>query len=64
MIVITAEDATASTSKPLGPKARTTLKLPKIQGWTVSVAASFAGVGQVEVGEFDICKDRTIRFTD
>jgi hypothetical protein len=46
------------------PKARTTVKLPKVQGCTVSVAASFQGGGQVDVGEFDICKDRTIRFTD
>jgi hypothetical protein len=41
MVIITAEDATATTPKPLGPKARTTLKLPKLQGCTVLVAASF-----------------------
>jgi hypothetical protein len=64
MVVITTEDATASTSKPLASKARTTLKLPKTQGCTVSVSASFQGGGQVDVGEFDICKDKTIRFTD
>lgn len=64
MVIITTEDLTASTSKPLAPKARTTLKLPKLQGCTVSVTASFEGGGQVEVGEFDICKDKTIRFTD
>jgi hypothetical protein len=64
MVIITSEDATATTSKPLGSKARTTVKLPKLQGCTVSVAASFQGGGQVDVGEFDICKDRTIRFTD
>jgi hypothetical protein len=46
MVIITTEDAIASTSKPLGPK------------------ASFEGGGQVDVGEFDICKDKTIRFTD
>jgi hypothetical protein len=64
MVVITTEDATASTSKPLASKPRTTLKLPKTQGCTVSVSASFQGGGQVDVGEFDICKDKTIRFTD
>jgi hypothetical protein len=64
MVVITTEDATASTSNPLGPKARTTLKLPKPKGCTVSVAASFQGGGQVDIGEFDVCKDKTIRFTD
>jgi hypothetical protein len=64
MVIITAEDATASTSRPLAPKARTTLKLPKLQGCTVSVSASFEGAGRVDVGEFDVCKDKTIRFTD
>jgi hypothetical protein len=64
MVIITSEDATATTSKPLGPKARTTVELPKLQGCTVSVAAGFEGGGQVDVGEFDICKDRTIRFTN
>jgi hypothetical protein len=64
MVIITAEDATATTSKPLGPKAKTTLKLPKLKGCTVSVAASFQAGGQVDVGEFDICRDKTIRFTD
>jgi hypothetical protein len=64
LVLITAEDATASTSKPLRPKERTTLKLPKLQGCTVSVTASFEGGGQVDIGEFDVCKDKTIRFTD
>ena len=64
MVIITTEDAIASTSKPLGQKARATLKLPKLQGCTVSVTASFEGGGQIDVGEFDICKDKTIRFTD
>ena len=64
MVIITAEDSTASTSKPLAPKARTTLKLPKLQGCTVSVSARFEGGGRVDIGEFDVCKEKTIRFTD
>jgi hypothetical protein len=39
--------------RPAVPKARTTVKLPKVQGCTVSVAASFQGGGQVDVGEFE-----------
>jgi hypothetical protein len=58
------DDRTATLSKPLAPKAKTTLKLPKLKGCMVSVAAIFEGEGQVDVGEFDICKDKTIRFTD
>jgi hypothetical protein len=64
MVIITAEDATASTSKPLAPKATTTLKLPKLQGCIVSVSARFEGGGQVDIDEFDVCKEKTIRFTD
>ncbi|MET0527607.1 MAG: hypothetical protein ABW003_04550 [Microvirga sp.] len=64
MVIITAEDATASTSKPLAPKATTTLKLPKLQGCIVSVSARFEGGGQVDIDEFDVCKEKTIRFTE
>jgi hypothetical protein len=63
-VVITGEDKTAKTSKPLSPKAKVTVKLPRLKGCTVSVAATFEGEGQADVGEFDVCKDRNIRFTD
>jgi hypothetical protein len=63
-VVIMAEDQTARLTKPLAPKARASLKMPKIKGCMVSVAAVFEGEGQVDVGDFDICKERTIRFTE
>jgi hypothetical protein len=63
-VTVTGEDRTATLSKPLAPKAKTTLKLPKLKGCMVSVAATFEGEGQVDIGEFDICKEKTIRFTD
>ncbi|HEY7382037.1 MAG TPA: hypothetical protein VH743_00080 [Beijerinckiaceae bacterium] len=63
-IVIMAEDQSAKLAKPLAPKAKTTMKMPKIKGCMVSVAAVFEGEGQVDIGEFDICKERTIRFTE
>ena len=63
-VVITAEAQTAKLTKPLAPKAKTSLKMPKIKGCTVSVAAVFEGEGQVDIGEFDICKEKTIRFTE
>ena len=62
-VTITAEDKTAQVSGPLKPQARTAVKLPKIKGCKVAVAASFEGGGQVDIDEFDICKEKQIRFT-
>ena len=63
-IVITAGEKTTKLSKPLAPKARATVKLPKMQGCTVSVAATFEGGGKSDAETFDICKEKSIRFTD
>lgn len=63
-VVITGEEKTATLSKPLAPKARAAVKLPKLKGCLVSVTATFEGEGQVDAGEFNICKDKAIRFTD
>ena len=62
-IVVSGEGKTATSSKPLKPKEKTAIKLPRLTTCEVSVAATFDSEGQVEVGEFDVCKDRTIRFT-
>src|SRR3954471_6686455 len=59
-VVISADDK-PKTSKPLRPKAKVTVKLPRLKGCMVSVAATFEGEGQADVGEFDVCKDKNIR---
>ena len=63
-VTITGEGKIVKTAKALAPKARALVKLPRMKGCTVAVAAAFEGEGQVEVGEFNVCKDKTIRFTD
>ena len=63
-VAITAGDKTASLLKPLAPKARTAVKLPKMKGCTVSVAASFEGGGKSDADAFDVCREKLIRFTD
>lgn len=63
-VVITGEDKPATLSKPLAPKARAAVKLPKLKGCLVSVAATFESEGQVDAGQFNICKEKSIRFTD
>jgi hypothetical protein len=63
-VVITAGDKTATLSKPLAPKGRTAVKLPKLKGCTVSVAATFEGGSKSDADTFDVCKEKLIRFTD
>ena len=64
-IVITGDDdKSAKLAKPLAAKAKASLKLPKLKGCMVHVAAVFEGEGQVDLGDFDVCKKKTIRFTD
>lgn len=63
-VVITAGDKTAMLSNPLAPKGRTAIKLPKMNGCTVSVAATFEGGGKSDAETFDVCKEKSIRFTD
>ena len=63
-VAITAGDKTASLAKPLAPKARTAVKLPRMKGCTVSVAATFEGGGKSDADAFNVCKEKLIRFTD
>jgi hypothetical protein len=63
-VVIRAGDQTTTLSKPLAPKGRAAVKLPKTKGCTVSVAATFDGGSKSDVDAFDVCKEKLIRFTD
>src|SRR5215210_5725982 len=63
-LVITAGEKTTTLSKPLAPKGRATVRLPKLKGCTVSVAATFEGGGRSDAETFDVCKEKSIRFTD
>jgi hypothetical protein len=63
-LIIKADEQTATLSKPLAPKGRTAVKLPKLKGCTVSVAATFEGGTKSDADAFDVCKEKLIRFTD
>ena len=63
-IAIGANGQTVRLAKPLAPNAKTTLKLPKMSGCVVAVAATFEDDSTTEVPELDVCKDSTVRFTD
>ncbi|WP_201836219.1 hypothetical protein [Microvirga zambiensis] len=55
---------TVRLATPLPPKAKTTLKLPKMTGCMVAVAATFDDESTAELPDLDVCKDRNVRFTD
>lgn len=61
---VSGDGKSARLAKPLKPKGRTTLRLPAMKGCTVSVAAAFDGTGEPQTTELDICKDKSVRFTD
>ncbi len=63
-VAIGANGQTVRLAKPLAPNAKTTLKLPKMTGCMVAVAATFEDDATAEFPELDICKDRTLRLTD
>lgn len=63
-VTVTGEGKTAKLPKPLAPKARASLKLPRLRRCLVSVEASFEGGGEVQIGEFNVCREKTIRFTE
>lgn len=63
-VVVSSSEMTIKLDKPLASKNKASLRLPKLKGCVVSVAATFEGEGQVDVGEFNVCKDKAIRFTD
>jgi len=63
-VIIEGENQSARLGKPLAPKAQASLKLPKLKGCTVSVVGMFQGGGKVEVEEFNVCKETSIRFTE
>ena len=64
-VAVVAGDKTIRTSKPLAPKARAVMKLPRMKGCTVTVAAAYAGDDALtEVGEVNVCKEKSVRLVD
>ena len=63
-ITVLSDAKAVSHAGPLAPKAQATLKLPKMKGCLVTVAATFEG-GSVSDGRtIDVCKVKLVRLTD
>ena len=54
----------AKLAKPLAPGKSTTLRLNKPQGCAYAVMGRFADDVENDSDSWDVCRDRTIRFTD
>jgi hypothetical protein len=63
-VVLTGQGDTSALPRPVPPRGRATLALPKRTGCTVAVQATFENGGFVDIPAFDVCKERTIRFTE
>src|SRR5262245_27123186 len=63
-VEVSAGEETVRLSKPLASKASATLRLPKMTGCMVSVSAEFEDESIVELGEVDVCKEKSVRFVD
>jgi hypothetical protein len=63
-VAIGANGQTVRLAKPLAPKAQATLRLPKMAGCMVVVAAVFEDEATSELSELDVCKDKAIRLID
>jgi hypothetical protein len=63
-VAIGANGQTVRLARPLAPRKQATLRLPKMTGCMVVVAAVFEDTAMSEPSELDVCKDRTIRLTD
>ena len=63
-VEVSGSGKSAKLGKPIAPDMSATLKLPTLKDCTVTVVATFEGVGEADSSSYDICKDKGIRFTD
>jgi hypothetical protein len=59
-----ADAKTVRHSKPLAPNAKMILKMPKMKGCLVTVAATFEEGSVSDGGDVDVCKVKLVRLTD
>ena len=63
-LALTGDGDTETLPRALPPKGRATMPLPKRSGCTIAIQATLEGGGFVNIPAFDVCKERTIRFTE
>src|SRR5215204_3928207 len=63
-LTVMADAKTVGHAEPLAPNAKVSLKLPKMKGCLVTVAATFEGGSVSDGGDIDVCKVKLVRLTD
>jgi hypothetical protein len=63
-VTITAEAKAVGHAGPLSPQAEAVLKLPKLKGCQITVAAALEGGVLSELGAVDVCKVKLVRLTN
>jgi hypothetical protein len=63
-VSVTAEAKTVRHTGPLAPNAKVSLKLPKMKGCLVTVAAASQGGKVSKLGDVDVCKETLVRLTE
>ncbi len=61
---VSGDGKSARLTKELGDGQKATLRLPAMKSCTVMISATFQRAGEADVHEQDICKDKTVRFTN
>jgi hypothetical protein len=63
-ITVMAETKVVSHAGPIAPSAKAIVKLPKMKGCLVTVAATFEEGSVSDGGDIDVCKVKLVRLTD
>jgi hypothetical protein len=63
-VIVTAEAKTVRHAGLLAPNAKVSLKLPKMKGCLVTVAAASQGDKASKLGDVDVCKEKLVRLTE
>lgn len=63
-IEVTSGSETIKLGKALAPGEKAQLKLPALKSCASTVSATFANAEAADTSDYDLCKDKTLRFTD
>jgi hypothetical protein len=63
-VIVRVGHGAVALTQPLAPGVKATLKLPRMTDCMVPIFAMFEDESVMNVEEFDVCQEKTVRFTD